>query len=443
MTRHRYLAKVVFEAPGADDDDEHQTTIRCNGRLFNINMAVAYIHDSPAILARFQRFLLAQREFVYEEDPATYEGSSAEDERNSFHQWLITTFQPVFRAHAHDVQPSFDPDAIRSGTARPLLAEYMFPQVFECRLEARGKARPLCAGKQADWIPPVNRIPADLLADLDRLGVPRYEPSEIAVAFENPDDALREMPNRVLVDVDRSGDSDTACHLKLFLGGFEGLLVTELRGHLRVLDAQLSAHVRVIRLVGIVWLEEYAYASDEDKDGNPVAYPESLLGPVGGLLLTYVSEGWDRLLTSRVWGSPPAMLQHWTDQVRETVTTLHKAGIVWGDAKPENVMVDGNNDAWLIDLGGGFTEGWVDEDKAGTKEGDLQGVAKIEEYLKDDDRFEIISDEEQEVEHGDKCENEPDLRELRGDYEYHEVEHEGESRDLGRVERSMSKRRKL
>ncbi|CAK7202063.1 hypothetical protein SEUCBS139899_004783 [Sporothrix eucalyptigena] len=98
MAKHRYLAKVVYEAPGAgDDDDAHQTTVRCNGRLFNINMAAAYIHDSPAILARFQRFLLAQREFVYEEDPATYEGPSAEDENSEItnldsmhrHMWNI------------------------------------------------------------------------------------------------------------------------------------------------------------------------------------------------------------------------------------------------------------------------------------------------------------------------------------------------------------------
>jgi hypothetical protein len=44
-------------------------------------------------------------------------------------------------------------------------------------------------------------------------------------------------------------------------------------------------------------------------------------------------------------------------------------------------MIDKNNDAWLIHLGGGHTEGWVDEDKAGTKEGDLQGVARIVGHL--------------------------------------------------------------
>lgn len=451
MAKYRCLAKVIYEAPAADDDDKHQTTVRCNGRLFNINMTAAYFHDSPALVARYQRFLLAELEegeFAYDEDdPETYQAPSAEDEKNSFHEWLIATFRPVFRAHAPDVLPSFDPDAIRSGTARPLLTEHMFPQVFECRLEAqRDKAKPLCVGKQVDWVPPVNRIPADLLADLDRLHVPRYAPSEIAVAFENPDDVLREMPARVLIDVNRSGQhpGGTACHLKLFLGGFEGSLAAELRGHLRVLDAQLGAHVRVIRLVGIVWLEEYADAADEDKDGNPVPYPEELLGPVGGLLLTYVNEGWDGVLSTRAWGSPPAMRRRWADQVREAVAALHEAGVVWGDAKPDNVMVDGDDNAWLIDLGGGYTEGWVDNDKAGTKEGDLQGVASIEKYLMDDDRFEMITEDEEDK-HEDKHEEEQGNHEDKheDEHELHEDEHESESRDLERDETSMRKRRKI
>jgi len=31
---------------------------------------------------------------------------------------------------------------------------------------------------------------------------------------------------------------------------------------------------------------------------------------------------------------------------------LHEAGIVSGDARLENVLVDGNDDAWIVDFGG-------------------------------------------------------------------------------------------
>jgi hypothetical protein len=45
--------------------------------------------------------------------------------------------------------------------------------------------------------------------------------------------------------------------------------------------------------------------------------------------------------------------------------------------KPENVLVDKEGNTCLIDFGGSFTLGWVDEDKQETVEGDRQGVQRI------------------------------------------------------------------
>jgi len=59
------------------------------------------------------------------------------------------------------------------------------------------------------------------------------------------------------------------------------------------------------------------------------------------------------------------------------VKELHRVGAVWGDAKTDNILIDKDSNAWVIDFEGGYTEGWVDEDRAGTKEGDLQGLGKI------------------------------------------------------------------
>ena len=41
---------------------------------------------------------------------------------------------------------------------------------------------------------------------------------------------------------------------------------------------------------------------------------------------------------------------------------MHDTGIVWVDAKPDNVLTDQNNDAWIIDFGGGYTDGWASKD---------------------------------------------------------------------------------
>jgi serine/threonine protein kinase len=47
----------------------------------------------------------------------------------------------------------------------------------------------------------------------------------------------------------------------------------------------------------------------------------------------------------------------WADQIRKSVQSLHQSGVIWGDGKPDNVLIDANDDAWLIDFGGGWTNG--------------------------------------------------------------------------------------
>lgn len=68
-------------------------------------------------------------------------------------------------------------------------------------------------------------------------------------------------------------------------------------------------------------------------------------------------------------------------QIKETVESLHGIDVVWGDAKPSKVVIDLNNDAWLIDFGGGWSKGWVDQNLQNTVEGDQQGVSRILEFL--------------------------------------------------------------
>jgi hypothetical protein len=98
-----------------------------------------------------------------------------------------------------------------------------------------------------------------------------------------------------------------------------------------------------------------------------------------GLLLSYID---GQPLTHAIGPDvPQPLLQQWVEQITLVVTRLHEAGIVWGDAKPDNVLIDASNDAWIIDFGGGDTEGWVDSDLAGTKEGDAQGLSRIVEFL--------------------------------------------------------------
>ncbi|KAI1114934.1 hypothetical protein F5Y14DRAFT_440893 [Nemania sp. NC0429] len=77
-----------------------------------------------------------------------------------------------------------------------------------------------------------------------------------------------------------------------------------------------------------------------------------------------------------------ARRQNWASQIQGMVDELHEMGVIWGDVKASNVVIDEADDAWLIDSGGGFTNGWVDRELAGTLEGDKQGLRKMIEFLK-------------------------------------------------------------
>ncbi|KAI7115870.1 hypothetical protein KC352_g34209, partial [Hortaea werneckii] len=80
---------------------------------------------------------------------------------------------------------------------------------------------------------------------------------------------------------------------------------------------------------------------------------------------------------------PQDLRDRWADESETVKELLHENGIVWGDAKADNFMVDTNNDLWIIDFGGSYTEGWVDPELKDTAEGDDQGVEKIANALHD------------------------------------------------------------
>ncbi|CRL19516.1 Calcium/calmodulin-dependent protein kinase-like [Penicillium camemberti] len=99
-----------------------------------------------------------------------------------------------------------------------------------------------------------------------------------------------------------------------------------------------------------------------------------------GYLLEYI-EHRDILSGVEVKDEPLSVRTEWIRQLGDMIGALHKADIIWGDAKPDNVLVDKDNNLRLIDFGGGHTYGWVDEDKAETVEGDKQALLRMTAFL--------------------------------------------------------------
>ncbi|KAK4156996.1 hypothetical protein C8A00DRAFT_12093 [Chaetomidium leptoderma] len=353
-----------------DSDDDSVVFIRCNGREFHIELSPFFLCNSPLITSRYHKFTAAVRGRGGMDRDAEEEGDSDEEEEGPeeiqarFYDWLIAVFEPVFSKIAPDVPSSFDPDMIQTGKAKPLLSEYLFPEIHRCRLESENdKPFPIhMPDEESQFSEPFCNIRPGLAGELKQY-VKFLDPSTVEVSFGRPKQALDSQPTRVLVGLDDSGEK-TTCFFKGFGAGAFIPLEKELEAHLRLLKSNVVPEARVVRLLGVV-------AAAED-------------GRVAGLLLTYVdcrreNDGILDGIYLRRTPIPPR--ERWVSQIKEAVQQLHEGGVIWGDAKADNVLIDKKNDAWLIDFGGGYTEGWVDKEKANTKEGDLQGVERIVEYL--------------------------------------------------------------
>ena len=121
---------------------------------------------------------------------------------------------------------------------------------------------------------------------------------------------------------------------------------------------QQCSHSNIVRLISLV----------ADAHNN-----------VEGMLLEYIANG--RKLSS-VMSLTSNQYERWTKQIRDAIVYLHTKSLIWGDAKPGNILVRDNDTIVLIDFGGGYTKGWVDDMNFETVEGDLQGYERIVEFLK-------------------------------------------------------------
>ncbi|KAL9115639.1 MAG: hypothetical protein Q9227_000007 [Pyrenula ochraceoflavens] len=100
-----------------------------------------------------------------------------------------------------------------------------------------------------------------------------------------------------------------------------------------------------------------------------------------GVLLNRIDS--DCTLADHIRDNKPSrsLNEKWNSQIRDTVRALHRHGVIWGDVKPENILIDQEHNAWLIDFGGGFNSGYVDKDVMETVDGDWQGVSRIADTL--------------------------------------------------------------
>ncbi|KKP06308.1 hypothetical protein THAR02_01553 [Trichoderma harzianum] len=168
-------------------------------------------------------------------------------------------------------------------------------------------------------------------------------------------DILIKPPNRVLIS--GKDGSRVECFFKRFETSF-GLkhAKMELDTHKKIAQAHLPPPPKtfICHLHGVV------------RDGNQLV----------GMLFTWINTK-GVLSKARADQSTFQLKARWATQIKGTLEMLHHRNTIWGDAKAENILIDMDDNAWIVDFGGSYTVGWVDEEKAGTLEGDAQGLARI------------------------------------------------------------------
>ncbi|CAJ0544337.1 Ff.00g035660.m01.CDS01 [Fusarium sp. VM40] len=313
----------------SDRDTDSKLVVMCNDKCFVICLSADTFSDSPKLKERYLFFLKVADEFELD-------GVTVED----FWDWIVEPLLPTFRK-----LPTPDQATPRTldGFFNPETFVYTFQTVSDERIPQ------LDTDAQHQSLFGIS-VPDELCASWKS-----FDPSEVRICHENVVGPPSHTPSKVLLN------DGTIAFLKLARRGDKQSLQNELDTYGKIERAQLDSKIRISRLRGLV------------RSSDSVVF---------GLLLTYIDCKRVTLSCAVKPETEVSQRERWAAQIQETIGQFHHAGVIWGDAKPDNVLIDANGDAWLIDFGGGYTEGWVPKNLAGTMEGDRIALEKILEYIR-------------------------------------------------------------
>ncbi|KAI9847475.1 MAG: hypothetical protein M1837_002376 [Sclerophora amabilis] len=330
---------------------ESELTAMCHGKRFHVFLSPSNLrHDDDeskpeAPPSGFEQEYLRLLRALESEDQNQNEFNPDDpDPVEAMFHWVMMPFFPVFRELA---------PRLSSEPQTQTLHEYFNPITFFYTLRTvDGRLTPLpCAGNEEELKHLIPRM--DLPQALSNPDVPFIRPTSLEVTWDAESEGAQ-YPTKVL-------QGDTPYFFKSTFHGKSRAMEREIETLLRLEETGLTKTIRVPKLHG--------YVQFEVDNG------------ISGLLLTHIQQH-DSLGGPTVDDAPLSLREKWFGDVKEMLRQLHESEIVWGDAKADNVLIDPNQDVWIIDFGGSYTHGWVDEDKMETIQGDLQGLERIKTHLR-------------------------------------------------------------
>lgn len=339
MTDAHYHGRteIPYDIRGWDaGDDDFFFNFRVHNKRFTVTLSPACFHNSPSAVEKFNSVLAMM-----------YGNGDNDDDIFEYATWIGDAFLPDFRRLA--------PPVVHKGklTLSDLAAREHFQCEFSVVNEQPAVGPITLRPPEPEWPPEdddddIKSFPQPF---------PLLRPDEVEVPYDDSTRVYYIHPERVIVH-------GRQYFYKLFWSGPGSM--DGIKKYAKIEASGLSQQeLRTSRLCGIV---------------------VGASGWIRGLLYEWIDTSPDRTLTWMVDSrTPMATREKWATQIRETVAKLHDLGVVWGDVKSENVLIDKDDNAVVIDLEGGYTKGWVDADKSGKLEGDLQGLERMQDFIFNDE----------------------------------------------------------
>ncbi|CAM1507521.1 Fc.00g071620.m01.CDS01 [Cosmosporella sp. VM-42] len=310
-------------------NEDFVLSLQLNGVGFTIAVSPDKFRNSPVALAEFQHILnKIEVEGAFDSGFWDYAEKIAD-------LWL-----PEFERLA--------PSVVHHGTLT--LAHLAQTQAFECEFRVVDEIPILASPTTAPEDPP------DVDCDIRTLqsSFPIFRPEEVEVPYDDPHHIHEITPRRVFVK---------GKHL-FYKGSWSPYdPIHEIDKYTKITASGLSfQELRTSRAYGIV-------ANSQ--------------GHTKGVLYDWIDtkESPARLTWVVTSDTPLALREKWSQQIKDTVAKLHQLGVIWGNINSDNVLIDKDGNAVVINLEDGTAEGWVDRDNHGSLQGDIQGLERMMDFI--------------------------------------------------------------